>query len=124
MCTSSTKIGLFLTLYKELIPCIPADDTARVPNKIALRRRAANCSDEESSSENEIPITYHGYIMRGSRVNVNMEQVFLTAKKIVSNLQERISKRVNNLESDSIFAAVETLVDTKSYRRNSADAVY
>ena len=53
-----------------------------------------------------------------------MEQVFLTAKKIVSNLQERISKRVNNLESDSIFAAVETLVDTKSYRRNSADAVY
>ena len=62
--------------------------------------------------------------MRGSRVNVNMEQVFLTTKKIVSNMQERISKRVNNLESDSIFAAVETLVDTKSYRRNSADAVY
>ena len=62
--------------------------------------------------------------MRGSRVNVNMEQVFLTTKKIVSNMQERISKRVNNLESDLIFVAVELLLDTKSYRRNSADAVY
>ena len=62
--------------------------------------------------------------MRGSRVNVNMEQVFLTTKKIVSNMQERISKRINNLESDLIFVAVELLLDTKSYRRNSADAVY
>ena len=53
-----------------------------------------------------------------------MEQVFLTTKKIVSNMQERISKRVNNLESDLIFVAAELLLDTKSYRRNSADAVY
>lgn len=53
-----------------------------------------------------------------------MEQVFLTVKKIVSNLKEHISKRIDNMESDSMFAAVETLLDTKSYRRSSADAVY
>ena len=53
-----------------------------------------------------------------------MEQVFLTVKKIVSNLKERINKRVDNMGSDSMFAAVETLLDTKSYRRSSADAVY
>ena len=52
-----------------------------------------------------------------------MRQFFPTFKKIVRNLKECI-KRVDNLILDPMFTTVATLLDPKSYRRKSADAVY
>ena len=117
------RSDLFPTLHKEVTPCIQADDTARVPNEIVLRCRAANCDDEETASGDEIPITYHGYVMRGSGIDASMRQVFPTIKKIARNLKECICKRVDNLISDPMFTTVATLMDTKSYRGKSADTV-
>ena len=117
------RSDLFLTFHKEVTPCIQADDTARVPKEIALRCRAANCDDEETASGDEIPITYHGYVMRGSGIDASMRQVFPTIKKIARNLKECICKSVDNLISDPMFTVVATLMDTKSYRGKSADTV-
>ena len=93
----------------EVIPCIQARHTARVPNKIALHYRAANSNNEKNSSGNEIHITYHGYIMQSEGI---------------WNSKECISKRVDNLTTNWMFTAVATLLDTKHYHGKSADAVH